>query len=96
MSVLAQHGAIAACKGAMAIPVMSASSDAMPKVRSGSNSRRFDAVGSKAAYGATLSLPRVPAKVPSAILCRPLASCNAKRRHVELMTYALAKPPRAN
>jgi len=32
----------------------------------------------------------------SPILCRPPASCNAKRRHVELMTYALAKPPRAN
>jgi len=34
------------------------------------------------AFGATLSLPRVPAKDPSPILCRPPASCNAKRRHV--------------
>jgi len=28
-----------------------------------------------AGYGATLSLPRIPEKVPSPILCRPSASC---------------------
>jgi hypothetical protein len=43
-----------------------------------------------AAFGAFSSLPRVPAKVPSPILCRPPSSRNADRWPVEFTAYALA------
>ena len=49
-----------------------------------------------AAYGAFSSLPRVPAKVLSAILCRPPSSCNANRWPVEFTAYALASRLRAS
>jgi hypothetical protein len=58
--------------------------------QSGSNTSKIRQ-NSRAGGRSLVSLPRVPAKVPSPILCRR-PSCNANRWSVEFTAYALASP----